>query len=419
MQSTCADWATQLQNSSADKPLMSWPPKKPPQDPNGYTKGYQGAKEVCIQTQGQMFLLDSLREATPEELDLIKLTDDCNELMRQKQLRDECNSFFLAKKALQNQCATASDIPKCQDLRNKMNSLCAVDNKQYASQACENNKIPDLLNIDYAKQEQVDRANVIKRLCIEAKDIRTPLGEIMKVFSILTGIQSGTAAHGGLVTSIKGSQAFYQNVKKFITMIEGLKGAMTKKYNETVSTKAASGGADIEWFKCVAAPAESQAGGKKTTGPKGGLVCPQVKTFFTQLQAQFAQIRQELHALDKARRKTESADLYLPWDEDKYIHLYDKFPVAYESITPMYERAEQLKKEAQFVWALATALNFANENCACGMSYCKLPFCISGLPLTLSPLKDPYCVLVWILRSPMVNMAERLAKDLDAKLECK
>jgi len=202
-------------------------------------------------------------------------------------------------------------------------------------------------------------------------------------------------------------------------MIEGLKGAMTKKYNETVSTKAASGGADIEWFKCVAAPAESQAGGKKTTGPKGGLVCPQVKTFFTQLQAQFAQIRQELHALDKARRKTESADLYLPWDEDKYIHLYDKFPVAYESITPMYERAEQLKKEAQFVWALATALNFANENCACGMSYCKLPFCISGLPLTLSPLKDPYCVLVWILRSPMVNMAERLAKDLDAKLECK
>jgi hypothetical protein len=140
-----------------------------------------------------------------------------------------------------------------------------------------------------------------------------------------------------------------------------------------------------------------------------------VANLYSQLQAQFSQIRQQLNAIDNAYHKNTEVIVPLPWDK-AFVKLGTVYTDKYESIKPMFDRADELKQSAQFVWALATALNFASENCTCGMSYCKIPFCISGLPLTLAPLKDPYCALVWMLRTPMVNMAEQLENDLNKPL---
>ncbi len=424
-----------------------WPPTKPPLL-GGYTIGYQGAKTICIQTQAQLALLKTSSSATtsPAALEILGLTDTCSELRRQQQLKRECEKHTLTKCAAQGKCGSSAecnivicDPPDCSGakitcsgLREDMNEICTVNEPKPDDEYCNGNNIKDITDKDNAAG-----LRKLQQICIETNDIRTPLDEVMRVLSVLMGIQSGTAAHGGITTSIKGAQAFYSNAGKFIKMIEELAWTMRFAYIDTMEENAASsGGFKLRPFKCVAGPMESYptsmakltAGqepsyiysgnkAKAVTGPNGGQVCPDVAGLYARLQAQFSQIRQEVHNIEKVYRKAKDTTISLPWGENAYAHLWTSYPETYGFIEPMFKRAEELKQSAQFVWALATALNFANDNCVCGMSYCKLPFCISGLPLTLAPLKDPYCALVWILRSPMNNMAKRLQEDLNKQLD--
>jgi len=397
-----------------------WPPQTKCKDSDGSQKtgnanNFEGARTLCIQTQRQMSMLDALIDNANSDKtkELLTLTDDCSELERQKQLKEECDNYALAKYAVKNNCSASGDSSACRNIRKKMSSICTVRDKNgnlyRKDEFCNGSNIKDITS-----EGNAEGMKKLRRLCIESNDIATPLNEVMKVLSILMGIQSGTAAHGGIVTSIKGAQIFYQNAGKFIKMIEGLKDAMGKAYeNEMKKDAPSSGGIKITPFKCVAAPAESYAGNKSQplSGSKGGPVCPEVSGLYSQLQAQFSQIRQQSKEIFKLYYKAEEKNIALPWG-DAYLHLYTSYENTYPSIKPLYDRADQLKQSAQFVWALATAVNFASENCTCGMSYCKIPFCISGLPLTLAPLKDPDCALVWMLRSPMVNMAKQLGEDL-------
>ena len=403
----------------------AWPPTKPPLT-GGYTQGYQGAQIECIRTQAVMTALEKVKaeieKATANEPQfaaevLTQLNADCNELKRQQELKKECDSYALAKKAVANTCGSDS---ACRDKRDKMNGLCSLASGQNWSSKetyCVKNS-NQLKNLLLDTDEAKAGLQKVRDRCMQTLDIRTPLGEIMRVLSILMGIQSGTAAHSGIISSIQGARVFYENVGKFILMIENLHNAMDTAYDDTMAKSADRfGGAKTTYFKCVAMPAESVVRGQKMTGPNGGPVCPKVGNIYSQIQADFATIRQEAKSVTQAMYKTQGVDVPLPWGEDAYLHLFDKYEKAYLSIKPLSDRAQELRGSAQFVWAMATAINFANANCTCGMSYCKLPFCISGLPLTLAPLKDPYCALVWMLRTPMIDLSNRLAEDLNKTLD--
>ena len=422
-----------LQDGNAT-PLSSgwseWPPTKPPVL-GGFTVGYQGAQDVCIRTQAVMTALEKVKQeiekAAGKEAQfkpevLAQLNIECNELKRQQELKKECDGYALTKKALANKCnsvALSEDKAICNGQRSQMSGLCALAREKNWSDKddyCDGTHLVDLL----LRSNEGDLVNEIglqkvRSRCMQTLDIRTPLGEIMKVLSILMGIQSGTAAHSGIVSSIQGSRVFYENVGKFIKMIEGLKDAMGKAYDDTMANSV-TGGFKITPFKCVAMPAESSVGGQRLTGPDGGPVCPEVGNIYSQMQADFAIIRQETANIAQTMHKNKDINVPLPWN-NAYVHLFTQQIDDYPSIKPLSDRAQELRGSAQFVWAMATAINFANTNCTCGMSYCKLPFCISGLPLTLEPLKKPYCALVWMLRTPMIDLGNRLAEDLNKTLD--
>lgn len=172
----------------------------------------------------------------------------------------------------------------------------------------------------------------------------------------------------------------------------------------------------LKMLRCETFPAESVTDGKRQAGPQGGAVCPDIHRFFNMVDGQFALIRNSLYNIDLTRRKSEWHGLK---SATMKITLWKTYPIKYESINKVYDKAETIKKKAQNLWALATALDYANQSCTCGKSYCKMPICISGVPLTIDPIMDAYCYLVYILRYPLRNSAYGLTRYLENEWEMK
>jgi len=185
---------------------------------------------------------------------------------------------------------------------------------------------------------------------------------------------------------------------------------------------------DFKPVSCVAQPMLSYAGGGKAiTGPNGGQVCPNVSEQFGQLDANFKMVRENFRMIESTMvvpslnigyfKDTNNKDKL----EIEISGLANVDPDLADVIEPIYTRAKHIKEASQMLWALATAINFANENCTCGESYCpmlgKIPLCISGLPLTYQPLKEPFCHLVWTLRYPLGSLAEKIKQDIESSVE--
>ncbi|MEK7104339.1 MAG: hypothetical protein AAB842_02995 [Patescibacteria group bacterium] len=381
-----------------------------------FAKNYQTAQTTCIESQQ---MLAYLREVKTDGAQAIGINPEtaikCTELNYQKALKNECDDYEVAKGAIKDNCGDLSST----DLKNACSSIktqirtkfCNAYDGHYVFGGIDcSSGFPDLTSSAPKDQEALEK---VAGLCEDVPDIKTPLNEIMKVYSVLIGIRSGTLASGGIKSTITDSKKLFENIKKFIKMIEELPKKMGKALDGE-NSKFGKGGFKITPLKCVAKPAASSASGRLKTGADGGLVCPEVSVLYQQIQGQFAVIRNELHQIDLARRVVDEVTIPL-WKTEKQkgdITIFTRYPIKYRSIDPVYDRAQSIKQKAQYVWALTTAIDFANSQCVCGQSFCKLPFCISGLPLTLQPLKDPYCSLVWLLRTPLDDLARSLNDEL-------
>ena len=229
----------------------------------------------------------------------------------------------------------------------------------------------------------------------------------MKVYSVLLGIKSGTLFFRGIRTSIEDTKRAYQSAQKLVAMIEEL----PKELKRISELPADEGGGGISFtpVKCISNPA---VGYKGITSPQGGPVCPRIDYLFSIIESSFAIMRQNLNHIDLLRKEEKHWTVEIGQLRMSLLKTYLTYNGLegpfYYSVNKLYKDAEKIKKKTQNVWALATAINFANQNCTCGESYCELPFCISGIPLTPSPLKDPYCYLVYILRYPFLHQVEVL-----------
>lgn len=324
----------------------------------------------------------------------------CIELQYQKALKKDCDDFELLKKALKAQCDSDEN---CLNLSTKLLESCVgCDSCPWTG------TIPDLTLFSTSSKEEL---NKIRFLCAtELNDIRTPLEEVLKVYAILLGIKSSTRFIAGIKTSIEDAKKTYESAQELITMIKELPGQLEGAWAETKIES----GFEIGMPECIARPAVSYSyiDDKEITGVEGGPVCPRINYLFAIIESNFALMRQSLNHINLLRKEKKYwtieigqlratlLEIYLPYNEGKGPY--------YEKVNSLYNQAKEIKKRAQNLWGVATAINFANTNCTCGQSFCKFPFCISGLPLTLAPLKDPYCYLVYILRYVLKHQAEVL-----------
>ncbi len=273
-------------------------------------------------------------------------------------------------------------------------------------------------NSDCITKAQQAREVALKLCSQSTTDMRTPLNEVMKVFSVLLGVKSGTVSVNGLSALYFDAQKIRQRAQDVINLIK----EAPKKFEELWNSKdevqkLSKDNVDIKYVKCIAGPMISYAGnGQALTGANGGQVCPNVGEQFSQLDASFSDIRQNLRMIDMARIQPTKAIGFgnLSLDIPK-IELIDQD--LNEVVGPIYEKAQEIKNKSQLLWALATAINYANENCTCGQSYCPqlgpVPLCISGLPLTIAPLTQPFCHLIWTLRYSLGSLAEKLKQELE------
>ena len=206
------------------------------------------------------------------------------------------------------------------------------------------------------------------------------------------------------------------SVQKFISLVKELPAMFNQKPPETFE----SGGFKIDYIQCETHPA---FGVNNQTGPQGGPVCPKIDYLFSIIESNFAVMRDRLNNMrllgkeakwwgfglkdDRATIRVSIVETYFDYPDGPYMDKYE----------PLWDKAKTIKRKAQNLWALATALNFANSKCTCGQSFCKLPLCISGIPLTLDPLISPYCWLTWILRHPLLSLAKELADELGIPIE--
>lgn len=335
---------------------------------------------------------------TPEfvgEILTEEFKEQCGSLQYQKDLKLECDYFELLKKAIDDNCGRNEE---CKSLREKISNLIPF---------CPgwSGEIPDLTTDENRMTESFENKNLeeAENVCqVKLSDMRTPLEKIMDVYSLLLAIKSGTLFYKGVKTSVEDAKRVYENAQKIITMIKELPGKL-KESNEKIIE---GSGLDIELVKCIANPA---VGYNDQTGTAGGQVCPNINYLFSIIESNFSLLRSDLKHLDMVRRKKEWINLKAGEINASLIATY---PIKYSSVNQLYNEAENIKKRSQNLWALATALNFAAENCTCGQSYCKFPLCISGVPLTLSPLTNAYCWLVYILRYPMLKQAKVLENYL-------
>jgi hypothetical protein len=193
------------------------------------------------------------------------------------------------------------------------------------------------------------------------------------------------------------------------------------------AAKSIMGGWQVkEIARCVVNPAYSihrvDVGGNPSiieqTGPKGGPVCGETSSHFSAVETQFSIVRKKLQDIDLSRRNLGVADLFritlgkiIPGMDDK-LEKGDYGAIKYSSITPVYDRVKQIRNTARLVWAISTAINFTSSNCTCGQSFCLFPVCISGLPLTIEAITNPFCYLTYMLRHPLLNAIEKLETEL-------
>ncbi len=323
--------------------------------------------------------------------------DLCIKLNYQKALKKDCNDFFLLKKALKNECGTDEN---CLNLRTELSESCI------GCDGCLWEAIPDLTEKENGEYKELDK---IRFVCTtKLSDISTPLEEILKVYSVLLGIKSSTRFVRGIGTSIEDAKKAYESAQKLITMIKELPEALKEGWEEPD----VESGFKIGMPECIPRPAVSYIDNKEVTGIEGGPVCPRINYLFSIIESNFALMRQSLNRINLLRKEEKWWGFEIGQIRVSLIKTYPNYNGGegpyFEKVDSLYNQAEAIKTRAQNLWAIATAVNFANTNCTCGQSFCKFPFCISGIPLTLSPLKDPYCYLIYILRYVLLRQAEVL-----------
>lgn len=336
------------------------------------------------------------------------LPQQCLAWQEQRLLEKNCQWFFLLEKALKDECPGNGDCIKIGEIRDTLR--CQGKRPYKLCDYCPSwgREIPSDLLEDEDPQEpgfQNEKLTQAREICAEqVLNLRTPLEEVMNVLSVLLALKSGTLLYRGIKTSWQAAKSFYENLQKVITAIKELPEKIKQASADKLSD--IGGGLSLEPIQCIAQPA---IGWQGQTGPGGGPVCPRIDYLFSLIESNFGLIRQLLVEIDLIRREKKLVDLGLGGITTSLLATY---PIKYHFLNPLYQEAKEIKKRAQDLWALGTAINFASENCLCGQSYCKIPFCISGIPLTLSPLKDPYCYLVYILRYPFLKQVKTLENYL-------
>ncbi len=411
-----------------------WPPKsKCVGQEAKYADKYLGAQTLCIQTQKDLRNLNDFQDFLDNELGGVAaipaLQDQCDELDYHQSLQRQCDDFAELRGAFKcgdkvwsiekEKCGNKSDQVKeiSKDLRELCEENIAADEFQ-----CKSTLGVDLTDPNTDNKEAVVARIKAERVCRQnLNDIRTPLTELMKFWSIITGIQSGNSAYGGLKNVASEAKTLYKNAQALISMIKNFGkvfGELWEGDEETNTEAGLLGGLVFGYPRCVSGPAVSYTNGRKSTSLQGGNVCPNIDSFFNSLDSHFSATRRYLKTIDQSRRylgtwkSSDNATLKLELDVQPIDEKLN------EVVEVMYNRAKVIKTKAQIVWAVANAVNMASQQCTCGQSVCditvkKIPFCVSGLPLTLAPLTNPYCSLVWMLRWPLLVLAESLEAELE------
>jgi len=393
----------------------------------------------------------------------------CNGVSFQESVKEECDLFYKLRGAFD--CSSGCDP----DLLKTIGQFCNKDAVGVKVDEFKCSRLGSRTGVDFtfnkntpfngsedAKATKVREAwearQEARRVCTDSfSDMRTPLNEVMRVFSILLGIRNYTGAKKGMGGTWnpldknsglrKSTEDLFKQGTKVSTMIMGKKcadgsdcdgskcangdkcaGSIFKilgdlwgeedSFMSGTTNKISFGGFKVEKpLRCESSPMESfTSGGTKNTGPQGGQVCPDVANFFSQINAKFQLIRQYLKKIDLMRRNAK-VDLQLGSLKIDIAQTGDINPELNEVVGPLYSKAFALKEKSQLIWAMATAINFASENCTCGQSFCptvgKIPFCVSGLPLTASPITNPYCTLVWTLRYALGSLTDVIEMDLE------
>jgi len=455
-----------------------WPPTTKCKNATGFAKGYLGAQNACISTQKEMLALKGLRKAIDEAKE--KLCPDCSDKEVIEQLITQCNKLdyqidfaqdcynFGILKMVKNGTPdwfdrVKTDLEKTNGIelnvntdktnaQNSIKNLCNISIGQgkvmgkeikslsspYKELRCPvvgsgepavdftlplpSDAVGDN-NIKEAQEAQEARL-LVKKLCTQSSsDMRTPLNEVMKVFSLLLGVKSYSGAKNGISALYYDALRLRKRASDTIALINGFPAKFKELWGkEDTISKITKASVKIEPLHCVQGPMVSYAGSDKkpVTGPKGGPVCPDVSSLFAQMDTLFAEVRQNLKLIDMTRRVPNTS--FSLFNKNLKVEIKDTYQINKELdkvVRPLYDRAESIKSKTQLMWALASAINFANANCTCGKSYCPMigsvPFCVSGLPLTFTPLKEPFCHLVWSLRFPLATLAEKLKEDLESE----
>ena len=371
---------------------------------------------VCADNKGIAFrlcqqkCLDFAERTIGEGVKQLMIEDykeKCNRLKELEDLWKDCQLFEISKAALKNNCNQFSGDKKsiCKLMRGDFENLANYS----PNDELELSDLPNLLANQAEEDGDFQNENLdrVGKICsIQTESIKGTLKEIMDVYAVLLGIESGTAAYRGIKTSYEDIKRAYNNVKKFIASIKNLSKGLNEESSE-------SSGVNIKLVECIAKPA---SGWEDQNSARGGPVCPEIDYLFSIVRANFNSIRQLLKHIDILRRKEEWVDLEIAGLRMSLFEKYDKkllteagFP---NPIQEVYREADNIEARSRNLWAMATAVNFAAFNCTCGQSYCKLPLCISGLPLALEPLSNPYCYLVYILRYPMKHQIKVLENYL-------
>jgi|GEM_PF-2739638 len=416
----------------------AWPPRDPClQGQDGYEEsfasGYFGMTTKCKQTQAQLQILTG---AQGSGFDWIteELIDLCNQQEIQRSIDRECEQFDMLDRALGNDCWW---LPNCTEAQTDSyksggrpepcEQYCKYVRENIKKSFCSGNPlscplsiVPNLTDIEGSENKQED-LDTIREMCRAQKtSIKAPLDEVMQVYSILIGIRAGTKLYQGIQSFRQGSDQLIKKVSDFIRDIRGdgtdahpgILKEMDDIWNKELEEFQGKSGLPVTPLSCESHPGVSYplgSQGPKSTGPQGGVVCPGVQELFAQLEAEFNLVRNNLFMIDLARRNVAKKGISIgPLKLDVEI-----YPVKYESIDDLYNLAWHLKQKAQFLWALAVAVDFASQQCTCGQSYCKMPLCISGLPLVFDPISNPYCYVTYIFRYPMEQMAKSLWEDLE------
>ncbi|MCX6790803.1 MAG: hypothetical protein NTV62_01245 [Candidatus Gribaldobacteria bacterium] len=304
--------------------------------------------------------------------------------------------------------------------------------------------------------QTAQREKLIEVCSTQLTDIKSNLGKVMKAFSIITGIQAFTAlAQPDISFSLKkgvkfngfdGPKDLQQDTKKAVEAAYDLRDTilgLSKQLRDAVKSKDApdmkkESGFSFDAPTCETKPATSYSvvTGVTDVGVKGGSVCPDAGAHFKLIEAHFSQVRKYLFDIDLERKNMARLEL-----GPLGLDILKKAPTVFPLVDSVYKKAYSIKQQTQLLWAMGTAVDFAQQQCNCGQSFCKLclyekkkdpncpdgnpdkpcemvcwaPVCVTGVPLTPDPITQPFCYVTYIMREPLKSMAERLENSLLGK----